>query len=167
MPTTEVLLVKPIEGLGGEGEIVKVKPGYARNYLLPRGFADKATLANRKRVEALTKRRIEREAQELQDAQAVATKLKSVSIAFAVKTGEGGKMYGSISNAQLAERLAEENLVVERRKIILPEPVRTLGKHNATIKLHHDVTVDLAFEVVSENPIIEKKSSDDEEDDEY
>lgn len=165
MATTEVLLVKPIEGLGGEGEIVNVKAGFARNYLLPRGFADKATLANRKRVEALSKRRVEREAQELQDAQAVAKKLESISIAFAVKTGEGGKMYGSITNAQLAERLAEENLEVERRKIILDDTIRTLGKHSATIKLHHDVSVDFNFEVVSENPIIEAKVEDDQDDD--
>ena len=158
MATTEVLLIKPVQGLGGEGDLVTVKAGYARNFLLPQGVADPATLGNRKRIESLQKKRLEREAAELKDAEAVAERLNQMSIAFAVKTGEGGKMFGSITAANLAERIGEEGLEIDRRKVVLADSIRTLGKHTAQIKLHTNVVVDF-FEVVSENPIIESEEA--------
>lgn len=161
MATTDVLLLKPIEGLGFEGDLVTVKAGFARNYLLPRGFADLSTLGNRKRIEVLKQNRLEREAAELKNAETVATRLQQINLAFAVKTGEGKKMYGSITANNIADRISEEGLEIDRRKIHLTESVRTLGKHQAKIKLHHDVTVDISFEVVSENPIIEDVAVDD------
>src|SRR4029079_8575072 len=94
MAHTEVLLIKPVDGLGGEGDQVKVRAGYARNYLLPRGIAVPLTGANRKQVEALKKRRATREAQELTGAKELAGKLEKTPLAFSVKTGEGGKMFG-------------------------------------------------------------------------
>src|SRR3954465_607377 len=97
MANCEILLVKPVENLGGEGDQVKVRAGYARNYLLPRNIAVPVTNANRKQVEALKKRRAEREAQELSGAQELAKKIEKTSLAFAVKTGEGGKMFGAIT----------------------------------------------------------------------
>src|ERR1017187_4538070 len=97
MAHTEVLLIKPVDGLGGEGDQVKVRAGYARNYLLPRGIAVPLTSSNRKQVEALKKRRAMREAQELTGAQELATKLEKTALAFAVKTGEGGKMFGAVT----------------------------------------------------------------------
>jgi large subunit ribosomal protein L9 len=153
MAHSEVLLLKPVDGLGGEGDQVKVRAGYARNYLLPRGYATPLTLANRKRVESLKKRRAEREAAELNGAQELAKKIEKLSVAFAVKTGEGGKMFGAITAADLQAKLAESGVELDRRKIHLHQPVKTLGKHEVKIKLHQDVTVELGFDVVSENPI--------------
>ncbi len=153
MAYSEVLLLKPVDGLGGEGDQVRVRAGYARNYLLPQGFATPLTLANRKHVESLKKRRAEREAAELNGAQEIAKKLEKLSIAFAVKTGEGGKMFGAITAADLQAKIAESGIDLDRRKIHLHQPVKTLGKHEVKIKLHADVSVDLSFDVVSENPI--------------
>ncbi len=155
MATTEVLLLKPVEGLGGEGDQVKVRAGYARNYLLPQGYATPMTLANRKHVDALRKRRAEREAAELNGAQELAKQIEKVSIAFAVKTGEGGKMFGAITAADLHEKLTEAGVEIDRKKIHLYTPVKSLGNHSTKIKLHADVTVELSFDVVSENPIEE------------
>ncbi len=153
MAHSEVLLVKPVEGLGGEGDQVKVRAGYARNFLLPRNLAVPVTTANRKQVEALKKRRGEREAQELNGAQELARKLEKTSLAFAVTTGEGGKLFGSVTSADLHEKLVAAGFTIDRKRIQLHTPVKTLGKHAVNLKLHPDVTVELSFDVVSENPI--------------
>jgi large subunit ribosomal protein L9 len=153
MATTEVLLVKPVEGLGGEGDQVKVRAGYARNFLLPRKIAVTLSAANKKHVESLKKRRAEREQHELSGAQEVAKKLEKTSLAFAVKTGEGGRMFGAITANDIHDKLAASGLELDKKKIHLFTPVKTLGKHEVKIKLHPDVTVDLPFDVVSENPI--------------
>ena len=154
MAHSEVLLIKPVDGLGGEGDQVKVRAGYARNYLLPRKVAVPVTNANRKQVEALKKRRAERETQELSGAQEQARKLEKTSLAFAVKTGEGGRMFGAITVADLHEKLAAAGLPIEKKRIHLHTPVKTLGKHTVKVKLHPEVTVELGFDVVSENPIV-------------
>ena len=153
MATTEVLLVKPVDGLGGEGDQVKVRAGYARNFLLPRKIAVPLNASNKKHVDALKKRRAEREQQELSGAQDVAKKLEKTSLAFAVKTGEGGKMFGAITANDIHDKLVASGIEIDKRKIHLFNPVKTLGKHEVKIKLHADVTVDLPFDVVSENPI--------------
>ena len=153
MAHTEVLLVKPVEGLGGEGDQVKVRAGYARNFLLPRKIAVPLTGANRKHVDALKKRRAEREQTELSSAQEVAKKLEKTSLAFAVKTGEGGKMFGAITAQDIHDKLVASGLELDKKKIHLFTPVKALGKHTVKIKLHADVTVELPFDVVSENPI--------------
>lgn len=153
MAQSEILLLKPVENLGGEGDQVKVRAGYARNYLLPQGFAVPLTAANRKQVESLKKRRAEREAKELGGAQELAKKLEKKSLAFAVKTGEGGKMFGAITVNDIYDKLAADGLEIEKKRIHLHTPVKTLGQHTVKIKLHPDVTVDLNFDVVSENPI--------------
>src|SRR5471032_2476795 len=105
MAHSEVLLLKPVEGLGGEGDQVRVRAGYARNFLLPQKSAVALTQANRKRVEALKKRRGVREAEELTGAQELAKAIGKLSIAFAVKTGDGGKMFGAITAADLHEKI--------------------------------------------------------------
>jgi large subunit ribosomal protein L9 len=153
MANSEILLVKPVDNLGGEGDQVKVRAGYARNYLLPRGFAVPLTGANRKRVESLKKRRAERESQELSGAQELAKKLEKTSLAFAVKTGEGGKMFGAITANDIHDKLVAAGFTLEKKRIHLHTPVKTLGKHTVKVKLHADVTVELNFDVVSENPI--------------
>jgi large subunit ribosomal protein L9 len=155
MATNEVLLVKPVDGLGGEGDQVKVRAGYARNYLIPRKIAVPLTRANRKHVDALKKRRAEREAQELSGAQELGRKIEKAALAFAVKTGEGGKMFGAITAADLHEKLEASGITVDRRRIHLHTPVKALGQHKVKVKLHPDVAVELTFDVVSENPIVE------------
>ena len=158
MAHNEVLLIKPVEGLGAEGDQVKVRAGYARNFLLPRSIAVPLTASNRKQVEALKKRRGEREAQELSGAQALAGQLEKTRIAFAVKTGEGGKMYGAVTTNDIHEKLVQAGVQIDKRKILLHTPVKMLGQHTVKIKLHADVSVDLNFDVVSENPIVPKES---------
>jgi len=153
MAHSEVLLVKPVEGLGGEGDQVKVRAGYARNFLLPRSMAVPLTSANRKQVEALKKRRGEREAQELNGATELARKLEKTSLAFAVTTGEGGKMFGSVTAADIHDKLVAAGFTIERKRILLHTPVKTLGKHTVKVKLHADVAVEVPFDIVSENPI--------------
>jgi large subunit ribosomal protein L9 len=153
MAHTEVLLVKPVEGLGGEGDQVKVRAGYARNFLLPRKFAVPVTHSNRKQVDVLKKRRAEREQSELSAAQELGKKLEKTSLAFAVKTGEGGRMFGAITANDIHDKLAAAGIELDKRKIHLFTPVKTLGKHEVKIKLHADVTVEVSFDVVSENPI--------------
>jgi len=154
MAHNEVLLVKPVEGLGGEGDQVKVRAGYARNFLIPRKIAVPVTHANRKQVESLKKRRAEREAHELNGAQELAKRIEKAALAFAVKTGEGGKMFGAITAADVHEKLEAEGITLERRRIHLHTPVKSLGQHKVKIKLHPEVSVELSFDVVSENPIV-------------
>lgn len=149
----EVLLLKPVAGLGGEGDQVRVRAGYARNFLLPTKAAVALTQANRKRVESLKKQRVAREASELAGAQELAKKIAKVSVAFVVKTGEGGKMFGAITSADLHQKFVEAGVEIDKKKIHLHTPVKTLGKHEVAIKLHAEVSVDISFDVVSENPI--------------
>jgi len=153
MSHSEILLVKPVEGLGGEGDQVKVRAGYARNFLLPRKIAVPLNAANRKHVDALKKRRAERELSELSGAQELAKKLEKTSLAFAVKTGEGGKMFGAVTSQDVHDKLAAAGIEIDKKRIQLFTPVKTLGKHEVKVKLHADVTVELSFDVVSENPI--------------
>src|SRR5258708_17503086 len=105
MANSEVLLLKPVTGLGAEGDQVKVKAGYARNYLLPRKVAVPVTHANRKQVDSLKKARALREAKEVEGAQTLATQIEKTSIAIAVKTGEGGKMFGAVTANDLHDKL--------------------------------------------------------------
>lgn len=153
MATSKVLLVKPVENLGGEGEQVAVKAGYARNFLFPQKLAMPVNKANKKQIEALIKARELREAKELENAQALSKALEGMSIAFAVKTGEGGKMFGSITASDIVAKIAEGGIEIPKKSVHLAAPVKELGKHTAQIKLHKDVKVEFAFEVVSENPI--------------
>ena len=155
MPVKEVLLLQPVEGLGAEGEQVTVKPGYARNYLLPRKLAIPMTQANRKQMEALKTRREAREAKLLSAAEEIAQRVVNVKPVFAVQTGEGGKMFGAVTTNDIISKLAEGDLVLEKKQVLLEAPVKELGQHSATVKLHPSVTVELSFEIVSENPIEE------------
>lgn len=154
MAYSEILLLKPVDGLGAEGDQVRVRAGYARNFLLPRSIAAPVTKANRKQVESLKKRRGERELKEVDNAKELAKKLEKTSIAFAVKTGEGGKMFGAITSNDLYDKLVQSGVEIDKKRIHLFTPVKTLGKHEVKIKLHADVSVDLSFDVVSENPIV-------------
>lgn len=153
MATNQVLLLQPIKGLGAEGDTVTVRAGYARNFLLPRKIALPITQANKKQVAALLKAREVREAKELESARALAEKVSKTSIAIAVKTGEGGKMFGAVTANDLLARLQEEGIELAKKQLGLPAPVKELGSHVAAVKLHAEVEAELKFEVVSENPI--------------
>ena len=158
MATAEILLLEPILGLGNEGDTVTVKAGYARNFLFPQKKAVAITQANRKRIENLVKRRELREANELTQAKELSDKVLNTSIAIAVKTGKGGKMFGAVTVNDLLKHLSEAGIDLERKQIHLSDPIKVLGQHRIPIKLHSEVTVELAFEVVSENPIDEPES---------
>ena len=155
MATNQVLLLQPIKGLGAEGDTVTVRAGYARNFLLPRKIALPITHANKKQMEALLKARDAREAKELETAKELSDRIAKTSIALAVKTGEGGKMYGAVTANDLITRLAEEGIELAKKQLGLPAPIKELGSHVATVKLHAEVEAELKFEVVSENPIEE------------
>lgn len=159
MATTDILLLSPVEGLGGEGEQVTVKAGYARNFLFPQKIALPVNRANSKYIQALQKRRAAREAQEFEGANAIAQRLASLGIAFSVKTGEGGKMFGAITVNDLIKRFEEEGLAITKKQVALYTPVKSLGKHSTKISLHKEVKVDFEFEIVSENPIEEVSDS--------
>lgn len=158
MSHTEILLIKPVEGLGAEGDQVKVRAGYARNFLLPRKIGVTITASNRKQVEALKQRRANREGQELDGAKALAALIEKANIAVAMKTGEGGRLFGSVTTNDLHDKLAAAGISVEKKRIHLEAPVKTLGKHEASVKLHAEVTVTLSFDVVSENPLVEAQA---------
>ncbi len=153
MATSEIILLEPIVSLGDEGEQVKVSAGYARNFLFPRNKALPVNRANKKQIESLLQTRANRRAKELEGAQELEKRLKSISIAIPVKTGAGGKIFGAVTAQNLISRLAEEGFVFEKKQVSLAQPAKSLGKHTARIKLHSDVIVDFEFEVVSENPI--------------
>jgi len=155
MPQTEVLLVEHIDNLGSEGDVVKVRPGYARNYLIPRSKAVPLNHANKKRLDALKVARAARETEELQKSQDIAAKLNDTSIAVAVKTGAGGKLFGSVTAVHVLEKLEEKGFKLDKRHFSKFSPIKELGQTTINVSLHKDVSVDITLEGVSENPIEE------------
>ena len=156
----KIILLKDVKGKGKKDQIVDVSDGYARNFLFPQKLAMPVNKANKKQIEALLKARAVREAKELENAQALKAALEGMSIAFAVKTGEGGKMFGSVTAQNLIARIAENGIEMPKKSVSLAHPVKELGKHVAHIKLHNDVKFDFEFEVVSENPIEDSSKKD-------
>jgi large subunit ribosomal protein L9 len=146
----EVILRTHVENLGNRGEIVKVADGYARNYLLPRKLALPATEGNKKHVEQERKIVDAREAQEKGQADAIAARLAGIEIVIARRVGDTEQLYGSVTTADIAEYLKGKGLEVDRRKLILAEPIKTLGAHTVPLKLHREVTVPLTVNVVKE-----------------
>ena len=146
----EVILREHVDNLGKRGEIVKVADGYARNYLLPRKLALPATDANRKHVERERKIVETREAQEKGQAEAIAGRLAALEITITRRVGETDQLYGSVTASDIADFLKEKGFEVDRRKIILPEPIKAIGDHDVPLKLHRDVTVPLKVRVAKE-----------------
>jgi large subunit ribosomal protein L9 len=145
---TEVILREDVRFLGKAGELVKVKPGYARNYLLPQGLAYEATAGNKKRIDAETKARSVRLMAEKEGAEAQAAGINALELTLEGKAGEGDRLFGSITAQDLAKALAEKGVEVDRRKIELDHPIKTLGEHTVTIRLHPEVGADLKVKVV-------------------
>jgi large subunit ribosomal protein L9 len=135
----EVILRQAVEKLGHPGDIVKVSAGYARNYLLPRGFAYEATPGNRKRIEQERQRLEQAEQQRRGSAQEQATKLEQVSLTFSARVGDEGKLFGSVTSSDIAHQLEAQGFAIEKRQIELHEPIRALGVYKVQIRLHADV----------------------------
>ena len=147
----EVILRDHVENLGRRAEIVKVADGYARNFLLPRKLALPATDANRKWVERERKIAEVRDAEERGAAEAIATRLSALDLTIARKVGENDQLYGSVTNADIAELLAKKGFDIDRRKILLPDPIKALGGSTVPVKLHRDVTAQLHVTVAKDD----------------
>jgi large subunit ribosomal protein L9 len=153
MAKTEVILTHNIVGLGGESDQVKVAAGYARNYLFPQGLAIPVTGANKRRLESLKQRRAEREAHELNTMNELAKSLSKLICLISVKTGEDGKMFGTVTSGMIADQLKTQfDVSLDKRKIHLELPIRTLGDHDVELRLHHDVNATLKVRVESTTP---------------
>jgi large subunit ribosomal protein L9 len=146
----EVILREHVDHLGNRGEIVKVADGYARNYLLPRKLALPATEGNRKHVERERKIMETREAEEKGAAEAIASRLNAIDIAIARRVGDTEQLYGSVTASDIVEFLKAKGFDVDRRKLILPEPIKAIGEYTVPLKLHREVTVPLKVRVVKE-----------------
>jgi large subunit ribosomal protein L9 len=146
----EVILREHVDNLGERGQTVKVSDGYARNYLLPRKLALPATEGNKKHVERERKLVEAREAEDKARAEAIAARLVEIDITIPRRVGETDQLYGSVTSADIAEHLKEDGFEIDRRKLILPEPIKTLGDHTVPLKLHREVTVPLVIHVVKE-----------------
>ena len=144
----EVILKEHVEHLGRRGDVVKVASGYARNFLFPRQLALVVTGENKKQIERERAKADAREAVELAAAQALAAKLEAQAIAIGRRVGENETLYGSVTAADIAEALAARDLVVDRRKIQLADPLKTLGEHTVPVKLYRDVTANLKVAIV-------------------
>ena len=150
MPSTEVILTDSVPGLGAEADVVKVRRGYARNYLLPRGKAYEVTPAALRQLDTLKKKRAEREAGELNEAEELSRKIGKARLTFTLATGESGKAFGSITAQDIVTRMKNElGLEIDRHKIVLERPIKDTGEHQVAVKLHHDVTAQFTFEVKS------------------
>ena len=156
MAKTDVILIKNVDGLGGESDQVNVSTGYARNYLLPQGLAIPLTQGNERRLEALRKQRRSREIREAKDAKELSASFKHLILQLKVKTGDTGKMYGSVTPANIIEQLDEQfEIKIDRRKVPLTEPIRTIGDHDVELRLHPDVMTTLKVRVESTPPLPE------------
>ncbi len=150
MPSTEIILTENVPGLGAEADVVKVRRGYARNFLLPHGKAYEVTSSSLRQLDNLKKKRAEREARELNEAEELARRINKLRVVFKLETGESGKAFGSITAHDIVTRLKNETgHEVDRHKIGLEHPIKNTGEHEVSIKLHHDVTATFRFEVKS------------------
>lgn len=146
----EVILRQHVDNLGDRGQIVKVADGYARNYLLPRKLALPATAGNKHHVERERKIVESREADEKGQAEAVAARLAAVPITIARRVGDTAQLYGSVTAADIADFLKAKGFEIDRRKLVLADPIKTVGEHDVPLKLHRSVTVPLKVKVVKE-----------------
>ena len=144
----EIILKEPVEHLGDRGDIVKVAPGYARNYLLPRGLALQVTAGNRRQIEHMKKVAVVKAAEERSAADALAARLSGVVCVIARKVGDTDTLYGSVTSADIADVLAAQQIVIDKRKIQLPEPIKTLGDFTVPVKVHSGVVAQVQVQVV-------------------
>jgi large subunit ribosomal protein L9 len=156
MAKTEVILTHNIVGLGAESDQVKVAAGYARNYLFPQGLAIPLTSVNKRRLEVLKQRRAEREAHELNTMTELSKSLSKLICLITAKTGEDGKMFGTVTSGMIADQLKTQfDVLLDKKKIHLDLPIRALGDHEVALRLHPDVTTTLKVRVESSTPLPE------------
>ena len=146
----EIILREDVDKLGSRGDMVKVAAGYARNFLLPRKLAVAATDSNRKIVEQEKQAHLRKEAKQQGEAEELGKLVSAVSIHIARKAGENDQLFGSVTAADIGDKLAAEKFTIERRRIQLDEPIRTLGEHKVTVRLHKNVSVEVTVHVTKE-----------------
>lgn len=147
----EVILKKNVDNLGYVNEIVTVKPGYGRNFLIPQGYAVLATASAKKAHEEIMKQKAHKESKVLAEAEELGKKLEATSVKIITKVGEKGKIFGSVNTVQLSEALKAEGIEIDRKSLkIKDEPIREIGSYEATANLHKDVQASFTFEVVGE-----------------
>ncbi|WP_350348372.1 50S ribosomal protein L9 [Agromyces sp. G08B096] len=146
----KVILTHEVSGLGEAGDVVEVKNGYARNYLVPQGFATPWTRGGQKQVDQIKAARTARALHSLEDAQALKASLEQGKVKLAVKAGLGGRLFGSVKTADVAAAVEAAGLgSVDKRKIEIPTPIKAVGDHEATVRLHDDVTATITLQVVA------------------
>src|SRR4051812_34156803 len=154
MPKTEVILTHNIIGLGAESDQVKVAAGYARNYLFPQRLAIPLTATNKRQIEVLRQRRAEREAHEFNTMSELSRGISKLTCVVKVKTGDDGKMFGSVTSGTIADELKHQfDISLDKRKIHLDHPIKTLGDHDIELRLHPEVTTTLKVKVESITPL--------------
>ena len=146
----EIILREDVQNLGKAGEVVKVRDGYARNYLLPKGLAYLATEGNKKRIVFESDRIAKQRSVEKQSAEVAAAALANVEISFTMKVGEEDKLYGSVTAGDIQRKLEERGIHVDKRKVELPEPLRALGDYRVGLRIHPDVRPEILVKVVAE-----------------
>lgn len=146
----EIILRDDVPHLGKAGDVVKVKDGYARNYLLPHGLAYPATEGNKKRIVFESDRLAKQRATERQSAEVAAQALANIELVFAMKVGEENKLYGSVTASDVQRKLEERGIHVDKRKVDLPEPLRSLGEYKVGLRIHADVRPEILVRVVAE-----------------
>ena len=146
----QIILQEDVEKLGNRGQVVEVAEGYARNFLLPRKLALEASAGNLKRLEKMRAVFAKKEAVEMGDAQKLAELLAGVTLEFTRRAGESDQLFGSVTNADVADGLATQGYTVDKRKVVLPEPIKTVGDFEVPLKLHREVTVNVKLVVKKE-----------------
>jgi large subunit ribosomal protein L9 len=146
----EIILREDIDKLGARGDVVKVAPGYARNFLLPKKLAVAATDANKKIVEQERQAHLRKEAKQVGEAQELAKLVGAVTVTISRKAGENDQLFGSVTASDISDALAAQHYNVERRKIQLDEPIRTLGEHKVSVRLHREVSTEVTVKVTRE-----------------
>jgi large subunit ribosomal protein L9 len=152
---TEVILTSHVVNLGGsEGDTVAVSPGYARNYLLPQGLAIPNSKGNQRRIDSLQVRKVEREAAELRHTNDLRDSLKSLKLIIKVNTGEGGKLFGSVTSGTICDELKNQfDVDLDKRKVDLTKAIKEIGEYDIPLKLHADIEAELNVIVESETPV--------------
>ncbi|REK53490.1 MAG: 50S ribosomal protein L9 [Thermobacillus sp.] len=146
----KVIFLQDVKGQGKKGEVKDVSEGYARNFLIPRGLAKEASQGNLKTLEVQKQSEARRKQQEKEEAESLGKKLDAMTVVIRAKAGEGGRLFGAITSKQVSEALAKEGIEVDKRKIELDEPIRTLGVTKVPIKLHPQVRATLSVQVTEE-----------------
>lgn len=147
----EIILLQDVENLGSKFDLVKVKPGYGRNFLIPKGMAKIANASNKKHLEEIKKQQAAKLAKKLEEIRVLAEKISSTKLIVGTKAGSTGKLFGSITNIQLADALkAQFGIEVDRKKITLNQEIKELGTFKASVHLYKDVNAEFEFEVISE-----------------